>query len=137
MRKPMSIVMVVCGILVLVGIFLDWNGGSSGWDMMTSSWLGPDDFPTPIFILIGALLMIGCSGWVLVQSLMDRGNLRTLRTLEIVSLVGATLAAGPAICTLIPNAGDAEYGLYISTVLAIVGVIVGAVAATRVTKKRA
>jgi len=130
MRKLTSIIMVVCGILVVAGIFLDWGGGGSGWEGMTNA--GIDKDPGPLFMLIGGVLAILCSGLVL----LGKGNLRTLRMLEIVSLVGATLAAGPALCAVIPAGGDAGYGLYMSTAGAVIGVIVGALAATRVTKKK-
>jgi hypothetical protein len=129
MRKLTSIIMVVCGILVVAGIFLDWGGGGSGWDMMTDE---IKSAPGPLFMLIGGVLVILCSGLVL----LGKGNLRTLRMLEIVSLVGATLAAGPALCAVIPAGGDAGYGLYMCAAGAVIGVIVGAIAATRITKKK-
>jgi len=137
MRKLTSILMLVCGILVVAGIFLPWVSGgdmdSSGWKEMTNGVMGGiDKNPVPLFMLIGGVLAILCSTLVL----MGRGNLRTLRVLEIVSLVGATLAAGPALCLVIPAGGDAEYGLYISTAGAVIGVIVGAIAATRITRKK-
>lgn len=132
MRKLTSIIMVVCGILVVAGIFLEWGaGGGSGWDWMTDA--GIDSAPGPLFMLIGGVLVILCSGLVL----LGKGNLRTLRMLEIVSLVGATLATGPALCAVIPAGGDAGYGLYMCAAGAVIGVIVGAIAATRVTKKKA
>lgn len=134
MRKLTSIIMVVCGAVAIAGIFLkwssDWGGDISGWKMMTD--LGIRNFPAPLFMLIGGVLVFLCSALVL----MGKGSLRTLRVLEIVSLVGATLAAGPALCLVIPAGGDAEYGLYISTAGAVIGVIVGAIAATRITRKK-
>jgi hypothetical protein len=137
MRKLTSILILVCGILVVAGIFLPWVSGgdmdSSGWKEMTNGVMGGiDKNPMPLFMLIGGVLAILCSGLVL----MGKGSLRTLRMLEIVSLVGATLAAGPALCLVIPAGGDAGYGLYISTAGAVIGVIVGAIAATRITRKK-
>jgi len=126
--------MVVCGILIAAGVFLPWVSGgdmdSSGWKAMMDG--GVADHPVPLFMLIGGVLAILCSALVL----MGRGNLRTLRVLEIVSLVGATLAVGPALCSVIPAGGDAGYGLFISAAGAVIGVIVGAIAATRITKKK-
>jgi hypothetical protein len=144
MRKLTSIIMVVCGILVLVGLFLPWASfmgfDSSGWDAIDSA--GIDDAFSQLLVLIGALLVIGCSGYVMIMSFIGKGKLRILRTMEIVSLVGATTAVAITLPTLIQYAigdtavGDIGYGLYISTILAIVGVIVGALAATRITKKK-
>ena len=130
MRKITSIIMVVCGILVVAGIFLDWSGSVSGWKLMTNA--GIDKNPGPLFMLIDGVLVILCSGLVL----LGKGNLRTLRTLEIVSLVGATLAAGPALCKVIPVGSAAGYGLYITAAGAVIGVIVGAIAATRITRRK-
>ena len=137
MRKLTSILILVCGILVVAGIFLPWVSGgdmdSSGWKEMTNGVMGGiDKNPVPLFMLIGGVLAILCSALVL----MGRGNLRTLRVLEIISLVGATLAAGPVLCRLIPDVDNVGYGLYISTAGAVIGVIVGAIAATRITKRK-
>jgi hypothetical protein len=145
MRKPTSIIMVVCGILVLVGLFLSWYSvmgfSSSGWDMISNA--GIDDAFGQLLVLIGALIMIGCSGMVLINSLRGKGTLRTLRTLEIVSLVGATMAVSVAFPALIQQAagdasmGDTGAGLYLCAILGLVAVVVGAVAATTPTKKKA
>lgn len=145
MRKPSSIIMVICGILVLVGIFLSWYSfmgySSSGWDMISD--MGIDDAFAQLLVFIGALIIIGCSGMVFINSLRGKGTLRTLRTLEIVSLVGATMAASIAFPMLIQaaagdlSAGDTGAGLYLCAVLGLVAVVVGAVAATTPTKKKA
>jgi len=130
MRKLTSIIMVVCGAAMIAGIFLNWGGNISGWKMMTDTGGSIRDFSFPIFLLIGGMLSILCSGLVL----LGKGSLRTLRMLEIVSLVGATLAAGPALSFAVIE--ETQYGIYISAAGAVIGLVVGAIAATRITKRK-
>jgi hypothetical protein len=125
MRIAGSIITLVCGAAVVAGIFLPWASGSpeTGWEVMTE--LGVSSFSYPLLLLVGGIVTILCAIPLLIVSLSSDPSARAIHSLSVGSVVGITLAMGAGLPLLIPLAKEAAagYGLYITGIAAVVGMI--------------
>jgi hypothetical protein len=147
MRLGASIVTLICGIVALVGVFLPWwdmwgFGTYSGWKIMTE--LGEELggsvalFPYPLFLLVGCVVAILCALLLIIFSMTKTPSAQMIRSLSVVAVAGIAIAAGPALVILI-NAAKADmvgYGLYMSGIVAAVGIIPAVIAATQPIRRR-
>jgi len=124
---------------VLIGVFLPWASGSALWPstITLSGWDGIRDYgfnnaTEACLVGIGSILMIACALPAVIVSLASRGAQGTVRALGIVASIGALLAIGGALWSIVPvvSEGLTEFlscGLYISLAAAILGLIFGIV----------
>jgi hypothetical protein len=134
MRIAGSIIAAICGIVVVVSIFLNWiDMGSLGWGSATlTGWNCIDasvgDFIHVLLVLIGGILMaiFGISAFIV--SLATKGGKAAVITLGIFAVVGALLAIGGSAWFMIDAAADSafsvvSYGVWIALAGAVVGFI--------------
>jgi len=134
MRIAGSIITAICGIVVVVSIFLNWiDMGSFGWGAVTlTGWNCIDasvgDFMHVLLVLIGGILMavFGISAFIV--SLATKGGKAAVITLGIFAVVGALLAIGGSAWFMIDAAADSafsvvSYGVWIALAGAVVGFV--------------
>lgn len=127
---------LIFGISVLGGIFLTWSTGSlpetaaalSGWDIFMGE--GAMSSTPPLLVLAGGILMVFGSLFV---AFGVRGGLRWL--LGTGAIIGSIVAVAGSTWALVYmwNEGLLEFagaGMYVSTVSATVGFIIGVVTAS-------
>ena len=125
-----SIILLICGIIALVGIFLPWASdgvfSTSGWEAF-SCW-GIDEAIQPFLVFIGSMLVLIFSLPVIRVSANPWGSHKAIVSLCIFTSIGAALGIGGA-SWLLSDAintgamGLVSYGFYISyaaTVLALI-----------------
>ena len=139
MRVAGSTVALVCGIVVLIGVFLPWASGFVLWPSTAwlSGWDGIKDYglnnaTEACLVLIGSILMIGCALPAVIVSLASKKAQGAVLALGIVASVGAALAIGGALWALVPVVSEGlveflNYGLYISLATAVLGLMFGVV----------
>jgi hypothetical protein len=134
MRIAGSIITVICGIVVVVGVFLAWAGDCysgygcfsvSGWDGISASITDAFD---AFMVFIGGIMMAGFALPAFIVSLASKGGRAAIATLSILSIVGAVIALGGGIWFMIDAAVNdmfslVDYGFYIAFAAAIVGFI--------------
>ena len=149
MRKVGWIITLICGMVVIGGVFLAWAnvcatvGGcrtGSGWDMLklgtTLAPFGLKDMSCPYVVLVGGALMAIGALSAFIVSLSSKGSRGAIVKLSIFAMLGAVVAIGG--CTwyifsalhvrdvLSTAAGwttSINYGFYITEAAAIVGLI--------------
>jgi hypothetical protein len=131
MRIAGSIITAICGIVVIVSIFLTWvdvtsyygYGTATAWTLIDSS---VGDWFYLLLVFIGGILMTVFAIPAFIVSLASKGGKAAIVTLSILALVGALLAIGGSVWFLV-DAADAfdvvSYGVYIAIAAAIVGFI--------------
>jgi len=130
MRIAGSIVTAICGIVVLVSIFLHWIdagywGTATAWNCIDAS---ASDWWYLFGVLGGGILMTVCAIPAFIVSLASKGGRAAVVTLSIFALIGALAAIGGSAYFLIDAAMDdsfsmVSYGAYIALAGAIVGFI--------------
>jgi hypothetical protein len=134
MRIAGSIITAICGIVVVVSIFLNWiDMGSFGWGAVTlTGWNCIDasvgDFMHVLLVMIGGILMAVFAISAFIVSLAAKGGKAAVVTLSIFAIVGALLAIGGSAWFMIDAAADSAfsvvaYGVWIALAGAVVGFI--------------
>ena len=132
MRIAGSIITAICGIVVIVAIFLTWvDMGSLGWGTM-SAWnaisASVGDSMDVFLVFLGGILMTVFAIPAFIVSLASKGGRAAIVTLAIFAIVCALLAIGGSAWFLIDAVRyDAfsivGYGVYIAVAGAILGFI--------------
>jgi hypothetical protein len=142
MRIAGSIITAICGIVVIVGVFLTWidfsygymSCGITGLDLIKGSFTcmgqSVSDLGSAIeawLILGGGIVMTAFAIPAFIVSLAAKGGKAAIITLSIFAIVGALVAIGGGIWTFIDVGGEGlsylAYGFYIAFAAAIVGFI--------------
>ena len=133
MRIAGSIITLICGIGVLVGVFLPWMsvpgwGSVSGWDVVS---LGEIE---GYLVLGGGALMALCALPAFIVSVASKGGKAAVITLSIFATLAALVAVGGAIWFIVEMLTEGGgsfigYGLYVSAGAAVLGFIFGIVTA--------
>ncbi len=133
MRIAGSIITAICGIVVIVSIFLNWvdvtsyygSGTATAWTLIDSS---VSDWWYLLVVFIGGILMTVFALPAFIVSLASKGGRAAIVTLSIFAIVGALLAIGGSIWFIIDAVRDSafdivSYGVWIAIAGAIVGFI--------------
>ena len=130
MKMVNSIILLICGVIGLVGIFLPWASDGvfsiSGWETF-SNW-GVNEATQSFLVFIGSILVIIFSIPVVVVSANPWGLHKLIVVLCIFTSIGAALGIGGA-SWLLSNAinagaiGLASYGFYISYAAAVLALL--------------
>jgi len=137
MRIAGSIITLICGIVVIVGIFLAWYEyceGAWGWEqcVTVSGWNFGDwgDWAGTWVVLGGGVLMTVCALPAFIVSLASKGGRAAIVTLGIFAMLGALVAIGGCIWYIVEAldsinwyGGSIAYGLYITAAAAVLGFI--------------
>ena len=137
MRIASPIVLIVCGILALVGLFLAWVDVSfggfgvalSGWDAMTLDGVAWE----PLLVLIGSIILLICSITALVLGIVQKAR-GVVIGMGITSVVAAIMVIAGPIYILIDAATNSAIsmvgvGIYLCIVAGIIAFIFGILAA--------
>ncbi|MFA5374736.1 MAG: hypothetical protein WC455_03145 [Dehalococcoidia bacterium] len=134
MRIAGSIITAICGIVVIVAIFLAWYdlgswgyGTVSAWDGIKES-ISVDGALDVFLVFLGGILMAVFAIPVFIVSLASKGGRAAIVTLSIFAIVGALLAIGGSAWFFIDTAQNdgfsyISYGAWIAIAGAIVGLI--------------
>jgi heme/copper-type cytochrome/quinol oxidase subunit 3 len=128
MRIAGPIVLLVCGILALVGLFLAWftimGWNTSGWNGITTemAW-------QPLLVLIGSILLLICSITALVLGIVRKAR-GVVIGMGITSVLAAVMVlAGPVYILIDYATHDGisiiGVGIYLCIVAAIIAFIFG------------
>jgi hypothetical protein len=133
MRIAGSIITLICGILVIVGVFLAWAESCfmgfcvsiSGWDGIS---VGVTDAFDAFMVFIGGIVMAVFALPTLIVSLAAKGGRAAVVTLSIFAILGALIAVGGGAWFMIDAATNdmlslVSYGFYISFAAAIIGFV--------------
>jgi hypothetical protein len=154
MKIVAVIIALLCGIAVLVGIFLPWAEASgsilgvhfslsvSGLDVISTSGWDISDFALSdnlhaILVLIGAAIMIVCALPALFLSMSSRGGKATVKPFGILISLGAVVAISGLAwffvdMSSVDNWTDyVGYGTYICGGGAVLGLIFGVLASVK------
>lgn len=153
MRTIGTAITLVCGILVIVGVFLPWISEStsilgftvsfskSGWSIIDASGWDISDFVLSdnihaLLVLIGGIVMTVCVLPALILSTLPVVRIATV-LLGIVASLAALVAIGGAAWFIVDmmnsDAGSyIGYGIYLSAAAAFVGLILGSVCVARI-----
>ena len=138
------IVVLVCGIVLLIGVFLPWISGPvwwsttavsfSGWDGISQ--YGINNATEACLVFFGGVLIIGFTLPAAIASLTSKGSQQTVRNLSIIASVGALIAIVGALWAFIPIMVDGltdfvSYGFYISFAAAFLGLVFGIIVSVR------
>lgn len=139
MRIAGSVLTLICGIVVLVGVFLPWfdiqvgfiSISGSGWDSIDMN--GIANAKQAFMVLLAGILMIGCALTSFIVSMVTGGGKAAVVTLSAIASVFSLVALGGAIWFIIdiltaPGQPTIQfdiigYGVYISAAAALVGMI--------------
>jgi hypothetical protein len=136
MRIASPIVLIVCGILALVGLFLAWfsipfMGSISGWDGITAYELAWE----PLLVLIGSIILLICSITALVLGIVRKAR-GVVIGLGITSVIAAIMIIAGPMYDLIDVATDAladigwiGIGIYLCIAAGFIAFIFGILAA--------
>ena len=135
------IILLVCGVIALVGVFLPLMGDGpsiSGWEAFSN--FGIDEAPEPFLVFIGSILLLVFSLHAVVVSANPEGSQKVVRNLCIMASLGAAVGIGGASWFLFEaidnNAVEIlSYGFYASYAAAVLGLIFGII--TIITSQRA
>ncbi len=129
MRIAGSIITAICGILLIVSIFLPWVDAwgwtASGWDGISAS---VGDSMNVFLVFIGGIIMALFALPAFIVSLAAKGGRGAVITLGIFAIVGALAAIGGCIWFTIDAVTNdvfsfVSYGYYIAIGAAILGLI--------------
>jgi len=139
MRIASPIVLIVCGILALVGLFKAWIDVSfmgfgvslTGWDAMTLDGLAWE----PLLVLIGSIILLICSITALVLGIVRKAR-GVVIGMGIASVLAAIMVLAGPVKILIEIATD-EFasmsvlgvGIYLCIAAAVIAFIFGILAA--------
>jgi len=133
MRIAGSIITLICGIVVIVGVFLAWADACyMGYCISVSGWDGISVSITDAFdaflVFIGGIMMAVFALPAFIVSLASKGGRAAVATLGILAIVGGLVAVGGGVWFMIDAVindmfGYISYGFYISFAAAIVGFI--------------
>ena len=153
MRAIGSGVTLVCGVLIIVGVFLPWISEStsilgltisvskSGWSIIdASSWdisaFVLSDNMHALLVLIGGVVMTVCALTALILSTLPVVRIATVLLGILASLVALVAIGGAAWFIVDMMNSDAGsyigYGVYLSAAAAVVGLIFGSVFVARI-----
>jgi outer membrane biosynthesis protein TonB len=133
MRIAGSVVVLIMGIAVLLGVFLTWLDVSfgpfgaftdSGWNLFMD--FGVSDATEPFLAFLGGVIMIGCGLVAFIVSMSTKGGRAAVMTMGIISSIAGLVAVGGALWYIIDALANdvidvVGYGVYISIVAALVG----------------
>ena len=96
MRIAGSIITAICGIVVIVSIFLGWIdlgywGSATAWDGISNS-IG--DAMDVFLVFLGGIVMAACAIPPFIVSLASKGGRAAIVTLGLFAIVGALVAIG-------------------------------------------
>ncbi len=150
MRMVALVIALICGIAVLVGVFLPWASASfsilgfpisislTGWEIMdTSSWdISEFVLPNNIYAmlaLIGGIVISICAFAAMIISGVGKAARPAIMPLGIVLSLAALTAIGGSVWFVVDmmnaDAGDyIGYGVYVSAGAALLALISGAIA---------
>ena len=132
MRIAGSIITAICGIVVIVSIFLtwidmEWFGSYSAWWGISQS---VGDSMDVFLVFLGGIVMTACAIPAFIVSLASKGGRAAIVTLGIFAIVGALMAIGGSAWFLIDAVttegfqfSDLGYGVWIALAGAIIGFI--------------
>jgi hypothetical protein len=133
MRIAGSVITLICGIVVIVGVFLAWMDAGwgmtfSGWDLTSLGNLYSSTFWEGYIVLAGGVLMAVFALPSFIVSLAAKGGRAAVVTLGIFAIAGSLVAVGGGIWFIIDAAVNSvfsyvAYGFYIAFAAAIVGFI--------------
>ena len=129
MKIAGPIILLVCGVMALVGVFLPWVGSYgtsiSGWEVLSEFGIN-----NAIVVLIGSILLLVFALPAVIVSANPEGSQKVLLNLCNLASIGAVLGIGGAsffLWDVIDN--DAvellKHGFYISYVAVALGFIFG------------
>lgn len=134
MRVAGSILTLICGIVVLVGVFLPWFntpiGAASGWNFIDA--YGISNATQPFMVLLSGILLIVFILPCFILSMVTGGAKVATILLSTLASVVALVAIGGAVWYIIdvitatvPNLqlSIIGYGVYVSAAAALVGLI--------------
>ena len=116
MRIAGSIITAICGIVVIVSIFLSWmdvGGSISAWDGIKES-ISVDGALDVFLVFLGGIVMTICAITAFIVSLASKGGRAAIVTMGIFAIVGALMAIGGSAWFLIDfvaDSGWAQYGM--------------------------
>jgi hypothetical protein len=130
MVKVGSVILLFCGALALIGFFLPWAGGKSGWEAISEFGVNEDTFQA-FLVFIGSIVIIVFSvPMVVFSTRLERSYL--IRNLGILTLFGAItglVGASWLLCDAISS--DAldffRYGFYMSFAGVVAGLLFGVI----------
>lgn len=131
-------ILLVCGVIALVGIFLPWVGGAiSGWEAFSD--FGINDATEPFLVFIGSILLLVFALPAVIISANPGGSQKLVRNLCILASIGAAVGIGGASWFLIEVINDdlveiLSYGFYVSYAAAALGFVFGII--TTITSQR-
>jgi len=138
MRIAGSIITAICGIVIIVSIFLPWYsyfgfGTSNAWDGISTS---ISDAMDVFLVFMGGIVMTVFAIPAFIVSIAAKGGKAAVVTLSIFSIVGALLAIGGSVWFIIDTVLDSfldqmgigafdviSYGVWIAIAAAVVGFI--------------
>ena len=131
MRIAGPIVLLVCGILALVGLFLPWASISMfGFTVSASGWDGMMAWE-PLLVLIGSILLLACSITALVLGIVRKAR-GVVIGMGITSVIAAIMVIAGPVYVLIDVATDqfADFsmlgvGVFLCIAAAIIAFIFG------------
>ncbi len=133
MRIAGSIITAICGIVVIVSIFLAWYdlgawyGTVSAWEGIKAS-ISVDGALDVFLVFLGGILMTVFAIPAFIVSLATKGGRAAILTLGILAIVGALLAIGGSAWFLIDTISNdgfsyMSYGFWIAAAGSIIGFI--------------
>lgn len=131
MRIVGSLCVLLCGVAVVVGVFLPWwdelGVTVSGWDGIEAS---IPDALEPFLALVGGAVMVICALLAFIVSLATRGGKAALLTLSLLATLATSVAIGGTAWFIVEAATDplveisiVGSGFYISIGMAVLGLI--------------
>ena len=131
-RVITSIFVLICGLLIVIGIYLPWVGDMTGDQVLTMSSMFGMSVVEIRFAQIAGFIIIFCSLAVLLIAILQPRNNRSMPILSfgIVSLIMSFICAGCIIYNAIHLVKDMEaqirdidYGLYMSGIAALIALL--------------
>ena len=135
MKIAGPIILLICGVMALVGVFLPWVGGIvSGWDAISE--YGINDATEPFLVFIGSILLLAFALPALIVSANSEGSQKAVLTLCILASLGAAVGISGAswlLSDVIKGDGVEflSYGFYMSYAAAVLGLIFGIIVSVR------
>ncbi len=129
MRIAGPIVLIVCGILALVGLFLPWASVSMfGFTVSASGWDGLWEWE-PTLVLIGSILLLACSITALVLGIVQKAR-GVVIGMGITSVIAAVMVIAGPVYVLIDMASEdalsmVGVGVFLCIAAAVIAFIFG------------
>ncbi len=132
MKIAGPIILLVCGVVALVGVFLPWVDSLglsiSGWEVFSE--FGINDATEPFLVFIGSILLLVLALPAVIVSSNPQGSQKVVRDLCILASLGAALGIGGASWLLSDAINNdyvelLRYGFYASYAAAVLGLVFG------------